>query len=201
MIKNTYYNLPTEKKNRIVQAIKKEVDGKSYDKISINQIVARAEISRGSFYQYFDDKKDILLLLLDGFTENVYHTFQKTLLESNGDIFFACQNVFDYVLTSYEHENYSVALNSVFLYSNINSVLFLKDDRCKDNLMKSIMQNINRQKFLIENDETVNCIMDLLFSAMGKLWFDVFILQKNKENVKFKLSCMFSVIQNGLLRR
>ena len=67
--------------------------------------------------------------------------------------------------------------------------------------MKSIMQNINRQKFLIENDETVNCIMDLLFSAMGKLWFDVFILHKNKENVKFKLSCMFSVIQNGLLRR
>ena len=39
MIKQTYYNLPPLKKKRILKAIIEEIDGKSYDEISINQIV------------------------------------------------------------------------------------------------------------------------------------------------------------------
>ena len=201
LIKQTYYNLSDEKKQRIIQAIKKEVDGKSYDKISINQIVANAEISRGSFYQYFDDKQDIFLLLLDGFTDGIHRTFLETLRNSDGDIFQACLNVFDYVLTSYEYENYSIALKSVFLYSNINSMMLLKNDECETCLNKEISRYINRREFHIDNEETIGCITDILFSSMSKLWFDVFILHKSKKTTKARLAQILTIVKDGVVRR
>ena len=60
MIKQTFYNLPETKRERIYQAIKTEFDRVPLDKISINSIIKEANISRGSFYQYFESKEDLL---------------------------------------------------------------------------------------------------------------------------------------------
>lgn len=59
MIKQTYYNLPKDKKERILKAIISEIDKYNFEDISINRIVHSANISRGSFYQYFDNKTDL----------------------------------------------------------------------------------------------------------------------------------------------
>ena len=55
MIKSTFYNLPEEKRQRITDAIFNEFAGSSGERVSINNIIKNANISRGSFYQYFDD--------------------------------------------------------------------------------------------------------------------------------------------------
>lgn len=59
MPKETFINLPEEKKERIMKAAVEEFYQYSYDKSSINRIVLAAGISKGSFYQYFEDKKDL----------------------------------------------------------------------------------------------------------------------------------------------
>ena len=56
MIKQTYYNLPKDKKERILKAIISEIDKYNFEDISINRIVHTAKISRGSFYQYFENR-------------------------------------------------------------------------------------------------------------------------------------------------
>ena len=64
VIKPTFYNLPEEKRRRITAAIISEFSETSDEKVSINRIIHRAEISRGSFYQYFDDKVDLIEVLM-----------------------------------------------------------------------------------------------------------------------------------------
>ena len=64
MIKSTFYNLPDAKRERVIRAIMAEFAGNDSDKVSINRIIERADISRGSFYQYFDDKVDLAEVVL-----------------------------------------------------------------------------------------------------------------------------------------
>jgi TetR/AcrR family transcriptional regulator len=58
MPKETFHNLPTEKQELLFKACVKEFSAVPYSQASINQIIKHANISRGSFYQYFNDKWD-----------------------------------------------------------------------------------------------------------------------------------------------
>lgn len=65
MPKKTYFNLP-EAKRQIIEAVAiDEFAAVPFASASISAIVARAGIAKGSFYQYFEDKKDLYLHLLD----------------------------------------------------------------------------------------------------------------------------------------
>lgn len=65
MPKATFFNLPLEKRERITEVIIDEFSENTYETASINQIVKTAEIAKGSFYQYFEDKKDIYKMTID----------------------------------------------------------------------------------------------------------------------------------------
>jgi TetR/AcrR family transcriptional regulator len=55
----TFFNLPEEKRQQILQVAIDEFAENDYDNVSISRIVARAGIAKGSFYQYFADKEDL----------------------------------------------------------------------------------------------------------------------------------------------
>lgn len=59
MVYQTFFNLPEEKRQRIVDSAIDEFISRPYEKTSINRIVAAARIPKGSFYQYFDSKDDL----------------------------------------------------------------------------------------------------------------------------------------------
>ncbi len=59
MPKQTFFNLSSEKKNRIIQGAKEVFAQKHYSKVTIDSIVEKANIPKGSFYQYFYNKDDI----------------------------------------------------------------------------------------------------------------------------------------------
>ena len=54
----TFFNLPEEKRQRLIEVAWDEMTAVSFDKVSINRIIQNANISRGSFYQYFADKAE-----------------------------------------------------------------------------------------------------------------------------------------------
>lgn len=65
MPSQTFYNLPNDKKNRIMEAITDELSLHTYEHINIQNIIKQAQIPRGSFYQYFEDKDDMFDYFLD----------------------------------------------------------------------------------------------------------------------------------------
>ena len=56
---DTFFNLSKEKKDRVLQAAIAQFANKGYSKASVTQIVQDAKIAKGSFYQYFIDKKNL----------------------------------------------------------------------------------------------------------------------------------------------
>lgn len=64
MPKQTFLNLPEEKRKVIVDAAIEEFAEYGLENASTNRIVANSGISKGSFYQYFEDKQDVFMYLL-----------------------------------------------------------------------------------------------------------------------------------------
>ncbi len=71
MPKETFYNLSTDKQARVYQAAIKEYCRVPFEQVSIKNVVVDAAIARGSFYQYFDDKADLLAYLIGQIHEEV----------------------------------------------------------------------------------------------------------------------------------
>ena len=65
MPKQTFFNLAEKKRQKITELAIAEFASADYDNASISNIVKQAKIAKGSFYQYFEDKKDLYLYLVD----------------------------------------------------------------------------------------------------------------------------------------
>jgi AcrR family transcriptional regulator len=64
MPKQTFLNLPQEKRDTIIKAAIEEFVEYGLENASTNRIVENSGISKGSFYQYFEDKEDVFRYLM-----------------------------------------------------------------------------------------------------------------------------------------
>ncbi len=65
MPKQTFFNLPESKRRAIIEIAIEEFAQHDYRNASLSRIVAKAGIAKGSIYQYFEDKRELFLYLLD----------------------------------------------------------------------------------------------------------------------------------------
>ena len=63
----TFYNLPEEKRERLLRAAREEFSRVPYESASVNRIIQSAGIPRGSFYMYFTDKEELFGHLMDSY--------------------------------------------------------------------------------------------------------------------------------------
>jgi AcrR family transcriptional regulator len=65
MPKATFLNLPADKRERFLALALEEFAEHDYAGASVSRLVARAGIAKGSVYQYFTDKEDLFLHLVE----------------------------------------------------------------------------------------------------------------------------------------
>ena len=122
MIKNTFYNLPEEKRKRITDAIFNEFAGSSGERVSINNIIKNANISRGSFYQYFDDKVDLVEVMTRSFINFSLEKATEVISRTHGDIFVTYDLLFEILCECSKDAKQSIIMKN--LIKNIMTVLF-----------------------------------------------------------------------------
>lgn len=83
----TFFRLPEEKRERLIDACWSELTRVRFTDVSINRIIAAARIPRGSFYQYFEDKEDLISYLLEDMREYFISLLRDILIEAKGDLF------------------------------------------------------------------------------------------------------------------
>ena len=76
----TFFNLPEEKKQRIIEAAIDEFSRYSFHKARVTAIADNAGIAKGSFYQYFEDKKDLYKYLMEIIAEKKLSYINKDML-------------------------------------------------------------------------------------------------------------------------
>lgn len=84
---STYFRLPQEKRERLMTACWSEITRVRFADMSVNRIISQAHIPRGSFYQYFADKEDMIRYLLNDMQEYFVQLLRGVLTDSDGDLF------------------------------------------------------------------------------------------------------------------
>lgn len=81
-----FEKLPEEKKKKIIDACIKEFSKNGYVNASTNNIVLNAGISKGSLFNYFDNKKNLYLYILDYAINFYVNLMLKKMNINNPDI-------------------------------------------------------------------------------------------------------------------
>ena len=97
MPKEQFFKIKLSKREKIMLAARAEFSSKPYEEVSINDIVERSGISRGSFYLYFEDKWDIYSHLLKCTFDNIRGRMIESIARGN-NIFFTLLDVYDYII-------------------------------------------------------------------------------------------------------
>ena len=95
MPSTTFYNLPEEKRERLLAAARAEFARTSYAEASVNRIIQAAGIPRGSFYMYFTDKEELFRYLMERYGDMLVERFASLLDREGGDLFAAFLDLYD----------------------------------------------------------------------------------------------------------
>jgi AcrR family transcriptional regulator len=203
MIKKTFYNLPYEKRKRITNAVIKEFMERPNEKVSINRIIKTAEISRGSFYQYFDDKVDLIEIITKTMFEESSNKAKEILKLSCGDLFVMYIKMFDYF------GDYSSQKQTMKIMRNIVDSFKANDDLVSEYLKNrfnmaltnnEIYTMVDRQNLKFQDNESVKCLIEILTQVLKNAIFDVFVAGSDREEVRERLIKKIDIIKQGAVK-
>lgn len=122
MPKPTFINLAKAKKDKFLLVALEEFAINDYDHASITRIVKLLDIAKGSVYQYFENKKDLYLYLLDLATRKRLEYVKPMLRNPPKDVYDLFSSLFKQTMIfDIENPLYSRLL------SNANNERFSKD--------------------------------------------------------------------------
>ena len=207
MIKKTFYNLPEEKRQRVTEAIVDEFANAEDDKVSINRIVQKANISRGSFYQYFDDKLDLVEVLIRSYLNLVIDDLRRAIVSSDGDIFYTFECVYDIIIgLSKDERNRKVLRN---LISNIRANNNLVSDYIVKRYIKqyksieefiNITDEFSRKSFRFKSDEDLTYLQQILTSVLKNEIYNFYVFDTDPEETKARYLRKLYIIKQGALK-
>ncbi|MCG6945478.1 MAG: TetR/AcrR family transcriptional regulator [Deltaproteobacteria bacterium] len=87
-VRPTFTKLPSDKKERILDVAIDEFSRCGYDKASINRMVGRLGIAKGSIFQYFGSKKNLYFHIFEHAVALVKRSLKGVKAGSEGEDFF-----------------------------------------------------------------------------------------------------------------
>lgn len=95
MPSDTFFRLPEEKRQRLMDAAWEEFTTVRFSDASINKIIRAANIPRGSFYQYFTDKDDLFAYLVRPMQLHFFDLARQEVDTAKGDLSKAPLAIYD----------------------------------------------------------------------------------------------------------
>lgn len=197
MPSKTFFNLKGEKRERIEKALVHEFSKGSFEQASITNIIKKAGIPRGSFYQYFEDKKDAVEYLIGKFILIDYENVYQNLIASKGNIFETALKVYNY-RTNEAIVNFDIGLARNILEelrkNNIN--LFEKTEVLKNK--KSLTELIDKTQLNLESEEDLEYFIKILTAIIRNVTIEVFSGRLPKDEGRKILERELEIIKKGM---
>ena len=194
-----FFNLPMDKKKRIIESALKEFARVPFDEISINRIIQDADISRGSFYQYFEDKADLQTFLLSDFAEQIKTKTKRCLQEKKGDMFQFFEDGLNFII--------DIGMKTPFIYVCKN--VFSQMSQCKgcnqDSpiekdirlLFEKVTVTMKNEYYQAYDMEDVVVVWEMLLMLVKESIVRIFIMEEPKEEVMEKYQKKVEIMKIG----
>ncbi len=200
MIKQTFINLPEDKKNRVVEAIIDEFAVEGTNRISINNIIKRAGISRGSFYQYFDDKVDLIEVIVHSYLQQFEQKINRVITASRGDVFYA----YEMSLSVVENMGKLPRDRAVFtkliytMYDNETVVAQYFRERCNGfEEVDRIRGRLSRQNLKSRDDDFFLDVNNILLTLLRRAVRELYLMDVEFDEIRKRYLKKIDIIKLG----
>ena len=205
----TFLNLPGEKRARIIDAAISEFSNHQFNDVSVAKIIEKAEIPRGSFYQYFTDLKDLYRYLFDIIIERKLVFLHKAQegFQSN-DIFEIIKNLYLGGLQFAASEPELAKIGNMFYKEPENfrkEIMGGLEGKTTDFYLNLLKASYDKGEIDPEVDLEMAAF---LFTTMNLSIIDFFIAKTNKtdllSNKEFMIETinkMFYILTNGVKKK
>ena len=163
MPKETFLKLSKEKQQKVINAAKKEFARVPIENVSIKNIVEEADIARGSFYQYFESKEDLLIYILKENSEKLNTKLKNKVKETNGDIFELYIFLYDSMLEEFTGNSDQDLFKQIFinLKSSDENIFDIVKNIKPQNVI-DYYEQIDKANLKIESYEDLIIVCDML---------------------------------------
>jgi len=178
MPKQTFYNLEKDKKDRLIEACFEEFSLYTFTDASINRIIKNADISRGSFYQYFENKEDCYMEVLSMIAQEKYLLFKDIVQMESHSVFDDYLNMLKQVRVWMEAQPryYKIGMNMQRDNSDFVRKINEKNPSLQDYFHQLIRRDQDRG--IIRKDIDPALLTEVLTSTSQKILLEHF---ENKE--------------------
>jgi len=199
MPKDTFMNLNEEKREKVEKAMEKEFARATFEKASVSRIVKDAEIPRGSFYQYFEDKEDAIRYIVQKHISLEHKMIYELLLQTQGDIFDMAVLVFE------KMTNETKETDKRELYKNImkeikKNNIDIFDENLKFDDLEQVKSIIDKNNLNIQQEDSLKYIMKILINITRSAVIEVIDNKVSIEQGKADLQEQLKILKRGMLK-
>ena len=201
MPKQTFFNLKEDKKEKIEKALIKEFSRNSFEKASISNIILEANIPRGSFYLYFEDKEDAIYYIIDKYLEKEKNKIYQYLLRNKGDIFETAVNIYEDMAKITERDENERLLKNILQEVKKNNINIFGE--CKEMLRskRTIEKMINKEELKVENDDDLQYFLRILNAIVRAISMEVVLKKITFEEGKQRLIREMEILKKGMKKQ
>jgi len=206
MPKQMFFNISKEKRQFFLEAAINEFTEKPFAEVSVNTIVKKAKVSRGSFYTYFDNLEELFNYLMNSVKEERFIYARNLIKEAKGDYFKFIRDLFLYDFDAFSTKGrYSLFRNYIY-YIQQTKKGSLKDTFIAGGILEFTENNqdlnavFHYKKMNLSIDEFIDIIEIILL-----LMVNTFIKSENENLSKEETINLFyrriSYLENGVTGR
>lgn len=164
MPKETFLKLSNEKQQKVIDSAKKEFARVPVQEASIKNIVEEAGIARGSFYQYFESKEDLLIYIIKENIEELNNKLKQEILKKNGDIFEIYITIYDNMVENFVEKDESKLYKQIFenIKSSDESTFNILKENGKRIGMADYYELIDKTNLRIKNEREFKIVCRML---------------------------------------
>lgn len=201
MPKQTFFNLPEGKRKTLMNAAEKEFARVPLAKASISNIIKDANIPRGSFYQYFENKEDLYFYLVTKETKGRQEFFIEMLIKHNGDIIEAMTEVYrDFLIQMPDDQEREFLKNALMNVTYKMENDFIEIFEGKGDNLKEINHLINKEYLNISDDKEIYHIIQIVTAVAFRNFVEKFSKELTDDEAMETFMIEMDLLKRGLYR-
>lgn len=180
IIHQTFHNLNQEKKDKILNAAKREFIEKGFAYAKVMSICKRAEIPRSAYYRYFDSLEDSLSAVFENMEKDKIFRFRNLVLNSELDFISVTIKILEEMLD--DEETY----------------LFMSTLSRNNTFDFPMFRNKRKMDFYNSSKEEI-AIRNALIIVVKGFTEEYYTMKKTKEECLEEYKILIDVLKQGLV--
>lgn len=168
---------------------------------SISNIVKSANIPRGSFYQYFEDKEDAFFFLLNDLVIHIRNNFIVLLKKYDGDLFPTMIEFYQLIIMEEEDVHFfkNAFLNMTYKIELSFSKIFRGQEHSGS--LSDFLSFLNMNNLNISNQKELFHLLQIVFTITLRNVVEKFAKDLSNQEALANYKMEMNLLKSGLIRK